>query len=621
MDKKRKEFTVTSIIIGIILAVVFSGANAYLGLRVGMTVSASIPAAVVSMGIIRIILKRESILENNIVQTIGSAGESIASGAIFTMPAMFMWANEWGDELPSFFEITFISLCGGILGVLFMIPLRKMLIVKDDIELPYPEGKACAEVLLAAETGNKKAGVVFMGLSISGIYKFLCDGLNVFKSEFSIALNNLKGAAIGIDMLPALSGVGYICGFKISAYMLGGGILSWLVLMPIISGFGGDAVIYPSDIAVSTMEPTEIWSNYIRYIGAGAVAMGGIISLIKAIPLIYNTFINSMASFNKNNKINIDNSQKDLPIWFIILGILVVIFLLWLIPIIPVNFIGAIIIAIMGFFFATVSSRLVGMVGSSNNPVSGMTIATLIACTVLFKFLGNTGTSVMVSAMAIGSVVCIIAALAGDTSQDLKTGYILGATPFKQQIGELIGVVIASLTMSGVLYLLSNAWGYGSKELPAPQAMLMKIVVEGVMDGNLPWNLVAIGAIIAFICELLAIPSLPFAVGIYLPVNLSMGIMSGSIIRKIIEKNSLSSIDKKESIQKGVLYTSGLIAGEGLCGIILAVLAIIPIKNSTLLDKINISNYFNIGTIGSVFIFILLILSIALFSKIDKKRM
>ena len=368
-DKIVPEFTVTSIVIGIILAVVFGAANAYLGLLVGMTISASIPAAVISMGIIRVILRRDSILENNLVQTIGSAGESLAAGAIFTLPALFLWAEEGKIEFPSLVTLFLITLFGGLLGVCFMVPLRQALIVE--------EHGACAEVLLAGEEGGSKAGSVFTGLGIAALYKFVADGLKLFPSEIGYAFKSYAGSQIGIQVLPSLAGVGFICGPKISSYMLAGGTLSWFVLMPAIALFGGDATIYPGTESISAMlaadGPSALWSNYIKYIGAGAVAAGGMISLIKTFPLIVRTFKQAMASMSKKHaQKNALRTQQDLPMPILLVIILAIVILIWLIPTFPVNPIGSLIIVIFGFFFASVSSRMVGLIGSSNNPVSGM---------------------------------------------------------------------------------------------------------------------------------------------------------------------------------------------------------------------------------------------------------
>ena len=515
-DKIVPEFTFTSLFIGILLAVVFGAANAYLGLRVGMTVSASIPAAVLSMGIIRVILRRDSILENNMVQTIGSAGESVAAGAIFTLPALFLWAADGveGIEAPGLFEIFLIALVGGTLGVLFMIPLRKALIVEEHGVLPYPEGTACAEVLLAGEEGGSKASVVFSGLGIAAVYKFVADGLGVFPSSVNYDIKAYKGSAVGMDVLPALVGVGYICGPRIASYMFSGSVLSWFVLMPLISLFAGDAIIFPGTEPISSLAPSELWGTYIKYIGAGAVATGGIISLIKSLPLIVKTFSQAMKSMsnNKGKAASGLRTDQDMPMPVILIGVGVIAIAIWLLPTFPINLLGAVIVVIFGFFFATVSSRMVGLIGSSNNPVSGMAIATLLIATILLKATGLDGATGMKGAIAIGSIICIVAAIAGDTSQDLKTGFIVGATPKKQQLGELIGVLTSSLAIGGVLYLLNEAWGYGSTELPAAQATMMRMIVEGVMNADLPWGLIGAGAAIAIVVEILRIPVLPFAV-------------------------------------------------------------------------------------------------------------
>ena len=401
------EFTVTSVLIGALLAVVFGAANAYLGLIVGMTISASIPAAVISMGIIRVILRRDSILENNMVQTIGSAGESVAAGAIFTIPALFLWAEEGKIAFPSILTIFLIALFGGVLGVCFMVPLRQALIVEEHGTLPFPEGTACAEVLLAGEEGGAKAGTVFAGLGIAGFYKFLADGLKLFPSEIGYAFKGYAGSQLGIQVLPSLAGVGFICGPKIASYMFAGGTLSWFVLMPLIALFGGDAVIFPGTDPISTLTPSELWSNYIKYIGAGAVAAGGMISLIKTFPLIIRTFRQAMASMKKKHDANTLRTEQDLPMPLLLGVILAIVIAIWLIPTFPVSPIGALIVVVFGFFFASVSSRMVGLIGSSNNPVSGMAIATLIIATLVLKATGTVGTTGMVGAIAIGGIICL----------------------------------------------------------------------------------------------------------------------------------------------------------------------------------------------------------------------
>lgn len=620
-DKIVPEFTFTSLFIGILLAVVFGAANAYLGLRVGMTVSASIPAAVLSMGIIRVILRRDSILENNMVQTIGSAGESVAAGAIFTLPALFLWAADGveGIEAPGLFEIFLIALVGGTLGVLFMIPLRKALIVEEHGVLPYPEGTACAEVLLAGEEGGSKASVVFSGLGIAAVYKFVADGLGVFPSSVNYDIKAYKGSAVGMDVLPALVGVGYICGPRIASYMFSGSVLSWFVLMPLISLFAGDAIIFPGTKPISSLAPSELWGTYIKYIGAGAVATGGIISLIKSLPLIVKTFSQAMKSMsnNKGKAASGLRTDQDMPMPVILIGVGVIAIAIWLLPTFPINLLGAVIVVIFGFFFATVSSRMVGLIGSSNNPVSGMAIATLLIATILLKATGLDGATGMKGAIAIGSIICIVAAIAGDTSQDLKTGFIVGATPKKQQWGELIGVLTSSLAIGGVLYLLNEAWGYGSTELPAAQATMMRMIVEGVMNADLPWGLIGAGAAIAIVVEILRIPVLPFAVGMYLPLSLNAGIMAGGLVRLVVEKKrGLSEEKKKAAIDRGILYTSGMIAGEGLVGILLAVFAVVELDLTELLGG------FSLGQIGAILIFLVVVIGslfkVTLFSKENK---
>ncbi|HHY52183.1 MAG TPA: oligopeptide transporter, OPT family [Clostridiales bacterium] len=615
-DQVVPEFTAYSVGLGILLVILFGAANAYLGLRVGMTVSASIPAAVISMGIIRMILKRDSILENNMVQTVGSAGEALAAGAIFTMPALFMWAQEGLVEMPSLLEISLIALCGGVLGVLFMVPLRTALIVKEHGTLSYPEGQACAQVLMAGEEGGNKASTVFIGLGVAAVYKFITDGLKLFPSEIDWAISGYKGSGIGADVLPALAGVGYICGAQVSSYLLAGGTLAWFVIMPLIALFGSDLVIYPASVTVAELWETGgtwgLWGSFVRYIGAGAVAAGGIMSLIKSLPMIVRTFKEALSGYGQNTKGTL-RTEQDLSMKVLLVGIVLVALAMWIIPSIPVNLLGALIIIIFGFFFATVSSRMVGLIGSSNNPVSGMAIATLLISTLLLKATGNDGATGMIAAITIGSVICITAAIAGDTSQDLKTGFLVGATPKKQQIGELIGAVVSALTIGGVLYLLNKAWGYGSAELPAPQATLMKMVVEGVMGGNLPWALVFTGVFIAIVVEILQIPVLPFAIGLNLPNHLSVPIMAGGLIRLYLEKRKMSSEKAREDmVQSGVLYSSGLIAGEGIVGILLAVFAALGI-NVALPESLQFGNF--TGLIA----FILLLLTILKFTIWNKK--
>lgn len=623
-DRVTPELTVTSIVMGIILAVVFGAANAYLGLRVGMTVSASIPAAVIAMGVIRILMRRNSILESNIVQTIGSAGESLAAGSIFTLPALFLWASEGKMDKPGILEITLIALIGGLLGVFFMVPLRNALIVKEHGTLPYPEGTACAEVLLAGEKGGANASTVFAGMGFAALFKFIIDGLKLVSGEISAHVKGFAGE-IGTQIYPAVMSVGYICGARISSYMFAGGVLSWLVIIPLIVMFGADLTLYPGTETIGAIYEASgasgIWSTYIRYIGAGALAAGGIISLIKSLPLIVKTFGGAMKSMTGAGAAGNVRTERDISLKVVLIVIAILTLLVWLIPAIPVSLIGAIIIVIFGFFFATVSSRMVGLVGSSNNPVSGMAIATLLVSTLILKLTGTNGIAGMSSAIAIGSVICIVAAISGDTSQDLKTGYLLGATPKKQQIGEVLGSVAAAFAIGGTLYLLDSAWGFGSNELGAPQATLMKLITEGVMEGNLPWGLVFIGVFIAIVVELIGIPVLPFAIGVYLPVQLNACIMIGGLIRLALDKMKRKDEEKKAIVNDGVLFCSGMIAGEGLVGILLALLAVFGLDSALdLSTKLGIpSAVSNIGGLVLLVIIILTVLKFSLWKKRDKK--
>lgn len=621
-EKVTPEITVTSIVTGVILAVVFGAANAYLGLRVGMTVSASIPAAVIAMGMIRIIMRKNSILECNMVQTTGSAGESLAAGAIFTLPALFLWAAEGRMNPPGILEITLIALLGGLLGVFFMVPLRNALIVKEHSVLPYPEGKACAEVLLAGEEGGANASTVFAGMGFAAFFKFIIDGLKLVAGEVSFRVKGYAGE-IGSQIYPAVMSVGYICGPKIASYMFAGGILSWLVLIPMIVVFGSQLILYPGDVTIGEIFAEKgasgIWSNYIRYIGAGALAAGGIISLIKSLPLIIRTFRDAVRSMLGTTNEDSSRTARDLSMKIIIPCIIGVTLLIWLVPAIPVTLLGSVIVVIFGFFFAAVSSRMVGLVGSSNNPVSGMAIATLLITTVILKLTGDTGIHGMQGAIAIGSIICIVASISGDTSQDLKTGYLLGATPKKQQIGEVIGVIAAALAIGGTLYLLDTAWGFGSTELAAPQATLMKMIIEGVMENSLPWSLVIIGVCIAVIVEILGIPVLPVAIGIYLPVHLNTCIMVGGLIRLFFDKKKGKEENKKAMISDGILFCSGMIAGEGLIGILLAILAVFGLH-----EVIDLSRMIHLpeplGTIASLGVFALVILSLLKFSIFKKRK-
>lgn len=553
------------------------------------------------------------------VQTIGSAGESLAAGAIFTMPALFLWAEDGLCDMPGLVEITLIALCGGILGVLFMIPLRNALIVKEHATLLYPEGTACAEVLLAGEEGGANASTVFSGMGIAAIFKLIVDGIKVVPADVAAEFKSFKGE-VGMEVYPALLGVGYIVGPKIASYMFAGSLMGWMAIIPLICLFGADTWMYPADVGVTIGQlyaekgASGLWGSYLRYIGAGAIATGGIISLIKSLPLIVTTFRDSMKSMRSGGSAGTARTEQDLPMNIVLIGIAAMILIIWIVPAIPVNILGAAIIVVFGFFFATVSSRMVGLIGSSNNPVSGMAIATLLIATIAIKASGDSGITGMTGAIAIGSVICIVAAIAGDTSQDLKTGFLLGATPKRQQIGELVGVVASGLAIGGVLYLLNTAYGYGGAEVPAPQATLMKMIVEGIMGGNLPWNLVFVGVFLALALEVLRIPVMPFALGLYLPIYLNASIMIGGVVRLLMDsRKNVDEKTKERQSTDGTLYCAGMIAGEGLVGICLAILTVFGIG-------LDLSGFVNLGNIGGVVLMILMILSLLKFSMWKKQK-
>ena len=537
-----KEFTLRAIVLGVLLAVVFGAANAYLGLRIGMTVSASIPAAVVSMAILRGLLRRGTILENNIVQTIASAGESLAAGVIFTIPAVILL----GLDASVYFTFV-VSLIGGILGVLLMVPLRKHLIEDEHGVLPYPEGTACAEVLKAGEEGGEKAKFVFLGFTAGGIFKFLGSALKLFGMAPGMLIRGYN-AYIGTDLSPSLLGVGYILGLRISSLVLAGGLLGWAVLIPLIARFSGVSVVSADDLF-------SIWSHDVRFIGAGAVLMGGLVSLGRSAKYILKALGQVSLSFGKS---------RDLPMAYVLGGLAVVIVAMPLL--LGLSFWLSILLVIFAFLFVAVSSRIVGIVGSSSNPVSGMTIAALFAISLLFAAMGMKDTKAMFLAMTFGAVVCIAAAIAGDTSQDLKTGYLVGATPWKQQVAELLGVLFVALVIGYVLKLLDAAYHIGSRDLSAPQATIMSMVVKGVMSGTVPWVLILSGMAIALVVELLGVDSLPVAVGLYLPVELSTPLFVGGLLSHFLRHDD------------GTLYASGLVAGDALMGIVIAILVVLGVN-------------------------------------------
>ncbi len=577
------EFTPKAIILGSFFGILFGAATVYLGLKVGLTVSASIPIAVLAISIFKRFGKA-TILESNIVQTIGSAGESVAAGVVFTIPALLFLAG--GREYFQYFQIFVLALIGGILGVLFMIPLRRSLIVKEHGNLPYPEGTACADVLIAGEKGGKLARMVYYGLGIAFLYKLLMSILGLWKEVPTIVFSKnsaLPNGTVNGEITPELLGVGYIIGPRIAGVMVAGGVLSWLALIPLITIIGSSLTIPlapESDLLIANMSPGQIWNRYIRYIGAGAVTFGGIMTLIKTFPTIISAFRDSFKDLQQRrngDKAAQTRTEKDIPLVYVLLGSAVLIVLMTILPNVPTNLFSALLIIVFGFFFVTVSSRIVGLIGSSSNPISGMTIATLMATSLIFLGLGWTGDAYQPIALVVGSIVCIAAANAGATSQDLKTGYLVGATPIKQQIGLLIGVLVAVVAIGFTLLLLESTLGIGEATvehptpLPAPQATLMATVIKGLLSQNLPWGLVISGMAIAAVIELCGVSSLAFAVGAYLPLSTTTPIFVGGLIKWLVDRKQKSA-EAESEIGPGALFSSGLIAGGAVTGILIAVM-------------------------------------------------
>ncbi len=578
------EFTFKAGLTGVLLGIVFGAANAYLGLRAGLTISTSIPISVMTVAgfrLLRMFGIPNTILESNMSQTIGSASSSVASGVIFTLPALFLWGFD-----PTLIQMTLLAIFGGILGTLFMIPLRPLLIVKEHGKLPYPEGTACAEVLVASEVGGSQAKNVFLGIGAGALFKFLAGWIKIFPERVQFPIPFLKKSQLGLDISASLFGVGFILGPRIGTIMVAGGLLSWLVIIPILATWGAGRAepFYPETVkTIAQMSPGELWSRYIRYIGAGSVASAGLITLVRSIPTMIRSFRMGAKQFTHRlaHKSNVvPRTEQDLPLSFIGIGAAITAIAIGAVPhvfgnvdSVAVRLIGAVLVVILSFFFVTVASRIVGLVGVTSNPTSGMTIASLLITSTVFLMLGWTDAVGKATALTVGCVVAIAASIAGDTSQDLKTGFLLGATPHKQQSGQLLGVLTCAAFVCLSVLLLDKAYGFGTSELPAPQATLMKLVIEGVINQALPWSLVGIGAAITVAAELLRVPSLPFAVGIYLPITTTVPVFLGGLLRLTIEKTADNDDERNERREKGILFGSGLVGGEGLLGVGIAAVA------------------------------------------------
>ncbi len=571
------EFTLKAAISGILLGIVFGAANTYLGLKAGLTISTSIPVAVLTVVAFRLLQAlglRHSILESNMSQTIGSASSSVASGVLFTIPALFIWGMS-----PAWRQITLLTMAGGLIGVLFMIPLRRFLIKREHGTLPYPEGMACAEVLVAAEGGGRQAAGVFWGLGVGMLFKLITDGFKLVQGTFQMALGFKANLAISVS--PPLIGVGYILGMRIATVMVAGGALSAFVIIPLINLWGGGLTepLFPeTEKLIRDMSAGEIWHRYVRYIGAGAVATGGIITLIKSIPTMIESFRIGLGQLSSG--LTSARERTDLDLSFRTVGVVLaaVLLLLTLAPgvlgyldSVTVRGVASILIALFAFFFVTVSSRIVGLVGVTSNPTSGMTIATLLGTSFVFLVFGWTDMAGKATALMVGTSVCIAASIAGDTSQDLKTGFVLGATPRLQQIGELIGVVTSAGAVCLVVTMLHQnvPGGLGGAELPAPQAVLMKLVIDGVLDQSLPWVMIFIGVGIGLVASMFRIPVLAFAVGVYLPLSTMAAVFLGGLLRFVLTRRQTPE-EAERRREEGVLFGSGLVGGGGLTGVVLA---------------------------------------------------
>jgi putative OPT family oligopeptide transporter len=578
-SKSPAEFTAKAIVLGALFGLLFGASTVYLGLRAGLTVSASIPIAVLAISVLKR-LGGSTILENNIVQTIGSAGESLAAGVVFTIPALIFLLPR-GPAYFNYFQITVLAIAGGILGVLMMVPLRRALIVKEHGVLPYPEGTACADVLVAGERGGALAKTVFLGLGIGAMWKALSWIVQMFRTTIGYTFARTSffpNATINLDLSPEYMGVGYVIGPRIAGEMFAGGVLSWLVLLPLLSYLGNFLTVPlppvpASGLRIDQMGADQLWSAYIRYTGAGAVLAAGLITLARTIPTIVTSFREGVKDFGSAAGAPARlRTERDMPIVIVLAGSLLLAAFLVIAPGAPTqgNVLAAVLVVLFGFFFVTVSSRITGLIGNSSNPISGMTIATLILTCTIFVAVGWIGDYYAPIALGVGAVVCIAAAIAGATSQDLKTGFLVGATPIYQQIGLVIGVVTAAFVIGSTTLYLHDVMIIGSGSLPAPQATLMSTIIRGLLSQNLPWGLVLVGVFISVTLELCGIRSLSFAVGSYLPIATTAPIFAGGVVRWWVERKTRQR--EESEIGSGTLFSSGLIAGGSLAGILYAAL-------------------------------------------------
>jgi putative OPT family oligopeptide transporter len=577
------EFTVKAVVAGVLLGIVFGAANAYLGLRVGLTVSASIPAAVMTVALFRLFRTRGTILEANLSQTIGSASTSLASGTIFTIPALFMWGM-----VPPYLQVVVLSYLGAVLGLAAMIPLRRLLVVKSHDELPYPEGTACAEVLRATVGGSTASAWIFKGMALGAAIKIAVSVAFLTPSSVHALLPVLPRAELGLELAPALLGVGFILGYRQSGVLVAGSLLSAIVLTPLIAvtGAGLIAPLTPEATKlIADMSANEIWARYVRYVGAGAVAAGGIITVVRALPAMTGAFMAVVRGWEGGSAPRnaaggpagvSPDIDRDLPGSFVIGAIVVVVAVTAIVPGVFAGNMGplpriicAAGVAIFGILFVAVAARIVGIVGVSSQPTSGIALITLLGVASVFAAAGWSDDAARAAVLTVGTVVAVAASKAGDISQDLKTGYLVGATPARQQFGQLIGASFACWAVAGTVMLLGSVYTFGSLDIPAPQATLMKTIIEGVLAGALPWGLVLSGSGLAVVAFLCGVSPLAFAIGVYLPLATMAAIFLGGCVRALSERRAESG-EKKAGADPGILAASGLVAGEGLAGVVVA---------------------------------------------------
>jgi len=575
------EFTLKAVVAGAILGVVFGAANAYIGLKVGLTITASIPAAVMTVVTFRALRLRSTILEANISQTIGSASTALATGAIFTLPALFLWGI-----VPPYLQVVALTFLGGVLGISAMIPLRRILIVGAHEELPFPEGTACAEVLRATEGGSRHGAWIFRGMAVGAAVKLALSAGFLIPSTVAAALPLLPKAVIALELAPALLAVGYLLGYRQSGVLVAGSIVSALALTPLIAIVGaqlGAPLAPESTRLVSAMSAPEIWSRYVRYIGAGAVATAGILTVIAGLPTMWGAlsavFRELVGSRAVRAAADVADTDRDLSPVVIVVGVAFVIAMAALVPgvfgsaLTPLQrAVCAAGVGIFGLLFVAVAARIVGIVGVSSQPTSGITLVTLLGVATVFAYEGWTGPGAMAAVLTVGTVVAIAASKAGDISQDLKTGWLVGATPAWQQAGQYIGAAVACWAVAAVLLLLGRTYTFGSPEVPAPQATLMKTIIEGVLAGSLPWPLVATGAGVAISAMLCGVSGLAFAIGVYLPLSSMLTIYAGGCVRALVDRRRATSSGEAKN-DAGILAASGFVAGEGLAGVMIAFLA------------------------------------------------